>query len=57
MATYRSRRRPEGTFGFQSIGKKMLKINYIIYNWKTAYRMEVGLSLMNRPELAENTTG
>ena len=29
----------------------------ILYNWKTADRMEAGFSLSDRPEQAENTPG
>ena len=34
-----------------------MKIGAILYNWKTAERIEVGFSLSNRDKLAEITPG
>ena len=37
--------------------KKNMKIRDILYNGKTADRIEVGFSFSNRPKLSENTPG
>ena len=35
--------------------KRSWKIGAILFNWKTAYRMEAGFSLNDKPKRAENT--
>ena len=35
----------------------MLEIRAILYNWTDADQMDMGISLTNKPKLAENTYG
>ena len=44
-------------FIYLSTEKNMQKNQAILYNWKTAHRMEAGFSLKNRPRRFENTPG
>ena len=43
------------SFGFPSIGKRILKIRAILNNQTTTDRTETGFSSNNKPEGAENT--
>ena len=44
------------TLGFPNLGRIMLKIGAIYYNWTITDRLETGCIFKNRPYRAEDTT-